>query len=154
MKQTIIQLLKLSFSTQSWRKTGGMAISLALATIGLTSCFSDDTTLAERELSEIVIDQNSMKEVYNINKNETLVITPVFSQTQAQLDVKTTWEIDQKVYSNEPSLSFTGKELGSWNCRLILENEDGRTFYPFRLNVNSPYEEGITIISADNDGLS
>ena len=33
MKQTIIQLLKLSFSTQSWRKTGGMAISLALATI-------------------------------------------------------------------------------------------------------------------------
>ena len=152
MKQTIIQLLKLSFSTQSWRKTGGMAISLALATIGLTSCFSDDTTLAERELSEIVIDQNSMKEVYNINKNETLVITPVFSQTQAQLDVKTTWEIDQKVYSNEPSLSFTGKELGSWNCRLILENEDGRTFYPFRLNVNSPYEEGITIISADNDG--
>ena len=66
--------------------------------------------------------------------------------------MKTTWEIDQKVYSTEPTLNFTGKELGSWNCRLILENEDGKTFFPFKLNVNSPYEEGITIISEDETG--
>ena len=125
---------------------------LATAMTTLAACFSDDTTTADRQLSEIFIDPSSVKEVYDINKNETLVVNPVFTQSNQQKEVTTTWEIDQKVYSNERQLNFTGKELGSWNCRLILENEDGKTFFPFKLNVNSPYEEGITILSEDAEG--
>ena len=152
MKKTINQIIKLINSHLSWRGVGGEAFLFSLLALSLTSCFSDDTTLGDRPLTEIIIDEESVKDVYNINKNETLVITPKYSQTNGQKDVKTTWEIDQKVYSTEPTLNFTGKELGSWNCRLILENEDGKTFFPFKLNVNSPYEEGITIISEDEAG--
>ena len=152
MKQTIHKMLKHIFPSHSWRGGGGEAFCLALSALTLVSCFSDDTTLGDRPLAEIVIDSTSVAEVYNINKNETLTVTPKFSQTNGGKTVTTTWEIDQKVYSNEPTLTFTGKELGSWNCRLILENEDGKTFYPFKLNVNSPYEEGITVLSADADG--
>ena len=152
MKKTINQIIKLINFPLSWRGAGGEAFLFSLLALSLTSCFSDDTTLGDRPLTEIIIDEESVKDVYNINKNETLVITPKYSQTNGQKDVKTTWEIDQKVYSTEPTLNFTGKELGSWNCRLILENEDGKTFFPFKLNVNSPYEEGITIISEDEAG--
>ena len=138
-------------SSLSQRKTAAAAF-LLLPLFLLTSCFSDDTTIGDRPLSEIVIDEASMQEVYDINKNETLTVTPRFAQTNGEKPVTTTWEIDQKLYSNEPTLTFTGKELGSWNCRLILENEDGKAFFPFKLNVNSPYEEGITILSRDADG--
>ncbi len=129
MKQTINKMLKHIFPSHSWRGGGGEAFCLALSALTLVSCFSDDTTLGDRPLAEIVIDSTSVAEVYNINKNETLTVTPKFSQTNGGKTVTTTWEIDQKVYSNEPTLTFTGKELGSWNCRLILENEDGKTFY-------------------------
>ena len=152
MKQTANKTPKQIFSPLSSRRARGVAFCLALAALLLTSCFSDDTTLAERPLSEIVIDGTSMKEVYDINKNETLTVTPRYTQTNGDKSVATTWEIDQQTYSNEPTLTYTGKELGSWNCRLILENEDGKTFFPFKLNVNSPYEEGITILSRDSDG--
>lgn len=127
-------------------------LSMLTACLMLSACFDDDTTLATRPLSEIVLDTLSLKKEYNIDKNETLTITPVYEQTNGGKPVTTTWEIDQKVYSNEPTLTYTGNVLGSWQCRLILENEDGKTFYTFKLNVNSPYEEGITILSKDAEG--
>lgn len=124
----------------------------AMMSFALTSCFSDETTIGDRELSEITIVEGSVKSVYNINKNETLTITPQCIQANAELPLTYTWEIDQKVYSQEPVLTYTGETLGSWQCRLIVENADGKAFFPFKLNVNSPYEEGLTIISADADG--
>ncbi len=127
-------------------------LTLLTACLTLSACFDDDTTLATRPLAEIVLDTLQLKKEYNIDKNETLTITPDYTQTNGGKPVTTTWEINQKVYSNEPTLTFTGTTLGSWQCRLILENEDGKTFYTFKLNVNSPYEEGITILSKDPEG--
>lgn len=118
----------------------------------LSSCFSDETTYPDRPLSEITIAEGSIKSVYNIDKNQTLTITPQCVQSNVEKPLTYTWEIDQKVFSNEPVLTYVGNELGSWQCRLIVENEDGKTFFPFLLNVNSPYEEGITILSADQNG--
>lgn len=134
------------------RKNITTILFAALAACMLTACFSDDTTNGDRPLCEITIDEASVKTVYNIYKNETLTITPVCSQTNGNLPLTYTWEIGQEVYSHEPQLTFVGKELGSWQCRLIVENEDGKTFFPFKLNVNSPYEEGITILSCDPQG--
>lgn len=123
-----------------------------LLSMTLASCFSDETTYPDRPLSEITIVEGSVKSVYNIDKNQTLTITPQCMQSNTEKPLTYTWEIDQKVYSNEPVLTYVGNELGSWQCRLIVENEDGKTFFPFLLNVNSPYEEGITILSADAEG--
>ena len=129
-------------------------LAIALLTTSLTSCFDDETTLGNRPISEIVIDSTSIQQVYNINKNETLTISPVISQTTREKELTYTWEINLETYSHDKEFVYEGKELGSYQCRLIVENSDGKTFFPFELHVNSPYEEGITLISKDAEGNS
>lgn len=122
------------------------------ATLMFVSCFEDETTMANMSsLSEITIQEGSINSVYNINKNDTLVITPVFTQSKAEKQLRYTWEIDLVEYSHEKDFLFVGDKLGVYNCRYIVENEDGKTFFPFKLYVNSPYEEGIAVLSADTE---
>lgn len=120
----------------------------------LASCFKDETTHATGAISEISIIEGSVKDVYDIDKNETLVITPRVAQTNKEKKVTFIWEVEQEIHSIAPQFIYEGKDLGSYTCRLIVENEDGRTFFPFTLNVNSPYEEGITVLSHDENGKS
>ncbi len=122
--------------------------------LALASCIKDDSTVGTGAISEILIEEGSVKELYDIDKNEVLTISPKCRQTHADKALGYTWEIDQKVYSHEPEFVYTGDKLGSYDCRLIVENEDGKTFFPFKLNVNSPYEEGITVLSCDAQGKS
>ncbi len=129
-------------------------LSILCVLLCLSSCFQDETTEGVGFISEITIEEGCIKSEYDIDKNETLTISPVISQSYVDKPVSYTWEIDQKVYSRERELVYVGKALGSFRCRLIVENEDGKTFFPFVLNVNSPYEEGITVISNDADGNS
>ncbi len=119
----------------------------------LVACFSDGTTDATRPLSHITI-ESGIDSIYNIDKNSTLVIEPVVSQSNKQKPLSYTWEINLKPYSHDESFVFTGTSLGKYNCRLIVENEDGKSFFPFVLYVNSPYEEGITLLSKDAQGNS
>lgn len=127
---------------------------MALMTPLCVACFEDETTEGNRPLSEITIAEGCIKEVYNIGRNETLTITPVLSQSNVAKELEYTWEIDQEVYSNERDFVYTGDRLGTYKCRFIVSNEDGKTFFPFILNVNSIYEEGLTVISRDTDGVS
>lgn len=132
-----------------------MTLTVLLMTAALTACVSDDSTTGDlTSLSLIKVDSTSISSTYHINKNETLTIEPHFSQTNAAKPVSYTWEINQEVYSTEPVFKYRGDRLGSYNCRLILANDDGRTFFHFTLNVNSPYEEGLTVLSHDADGHS
>ncbi|MCD8317909.1 MAG: hypothetical protein LUC45_03220 [Paraprevotella sp.] len=120
----------------------------------LTSCFKDETTEGTGAISEIIIEDGTIKDTYEIDKNDTLVITPKVRQTTRDKALSYTWEVDQKVYSTDTSFVYVGNMLGTYQCRLIIENEDGKTFFPFTLNVNSPYEEGITVLSCDEEGKS
>lgn len=120
----------------------------------LASCFKDETTDGDGAISEIIIEEGSVRDEYDIDKNETLVIHPVIRQTNQDKPVTYTWEIDLKAYSHEEDFVYVGNRLGAYQCRLIVENEDGKTFFPFKLNVNSPYEEGITVLSSDKEGHS
>lgn len=120
----------------------------------LASCIKDDTTLADRALSEILIDSTSIAPVYNIDKNEVLRITPRITQTGDALDVTYTWEVNQEEYSHDPVFEYPARLLGRYLCRLIVANADGKSFYSFIVNVNSPYEEGITVLSHDAEGHS
>ncbi len=130
-------------------------IFLLLLSIVLTaSCISDNTTNGTGVISIIKIDTTAMQAVYDIDKNETLVITPKVTQEGLTHDLKYTWEIDQEIFSNTPELTYVGNMLGVFQCRLIVENEDGKAFYPFVINVNSPYEQGYTMISTDPQGKS
>ena len=124
---------------------------LLLAAIMLLSCYDDKTTNADKPISLIAIDENSVQAEYNIAKNDVLVITPTVSQTIGNKQMRLTWEVGDDVYTGN-TLRFKATELGTLRCRLIAENEDGRAFLPFVINVNTPYEEGITLLSVRPDG--
>ena len=123
-------------------------------TFFLLSCFDDKSTDATKPLAEITIEEGCIASEYNIAKNEVLVIEPVIKQANKQLPLSYTWELDQKVISREEVFTYVGNKLGTFNGRLIVENEDGKAFFLFKLNVNSPYEYGITVLSKDADGHS
>lgn len=129
-----------------------MLLSAVVATAW--SCADDKSTYGGNPISEISIDATSIDEEYNLNKNDVLTITPVVSQSIAGKELSYEWEVEHEVFSTSPELEYTCDKLGSFNCRLIVSNEDGKAFYPFVINVNTPYEEGITIISKDADGNS
>ncbi len=120
----------------------------------LSACVEDDTTLAVKPISEITIVEGSVQKVYNIHANDRLVIDPQIVQTNEQKPLQYAWEMDFEIVSREKTFNFVATELGSFNCRLIVENEDGKAFFPFTLNVNTAYEEGLTVISNDPEGNS
>ncbi len=129
-------------------------IILLLGVLLLTGCISDDTTHGDGVISVIKIDPASLQEVYDIDKNETIVLQPKVTQEGLERDLTYTWEIDQKVFSTDRELTYVGDRLGTFQCRLIVENEDGKDFFPFTINVNSPYEQGYAMISVDEQGKS
>ena len=126
---------------------------MSLLSLLLLSCFSDKSTDAIRPLSEITI-VSGIESVYNIEKNETIKIDPVVTQVFNENELQYTWEINLVEETTDTVFVFTGDKLGKYNCRLIVENKDGKTFFPFTIFVNSPYEEGITILSQDENGKS
>lgn len=125
---------------------------LLLALPLLFSCFDDNSSGPTIPLSNINI-ESGIDSVYNLEKNEVLEILPVVSQENTPKELKYTWEVNQKVYSVGIKLTYVAETLGVFNARLIVENEDGKTFFPFTINVNSPYEEGITVLSKDTNGV-
>ena len=84
-------------------------LGIALFTTTLASCFSDETTLGNQPISEIIIDSTSIEKVYNIDKNETLVISPAVSQTNGDKELAYTWEINLETYSNDREFVYVGK---------------------------------------------
>ena len=126
-------------------------LSIMVLSLLAVSCVKDDTTMGNGEISIISIDSTSIQTEYNINKNDVLVIEPKVSQTY-QMDLKYTWEMDLKTVSNAPVFEYNAKELGTYKCRLIVENNHGKSFFNFVVNVNTPYEEGLTLLSKDKNG--
>ena len=125
---------------------------LSVIATSFVSCFKDDTTLGTGAISEILIDSTSINEVYNINQYDTLRITPNITQTNQEKEITYTWEINLETYSHDSQFIYPGNSLGTYHCRLIVENEDGKSFFQFIVYVNTAYEEGLTLISKDANG--
>ena len=118
--------------------------------IFLSSCFDDESEFGTNEISEISLD-TKLEDVYNIDKWETFSLNPEISQLIAGKELSYEWQIDYKVVSTEKELSFLCETLGELPCRLKISNEDGAIFEDFTLKVNSPYEEGLLLLSKAND---
>ncbi|MCH5227370.1 MAG: hypothetical protein J1F16_06095 [Muribaculaceae bacterium] len=129
-------------------------IYLALTAALFWSCASDDTTLGGNPISEISIDEYSVLPSYELSKNDVLTISPVINQSMPGKTLSYEWEVEHEIVSTEPVFSYTCSELGSFDCRLIVSNEDGKAFATFTINVNTPYEEGLVIVSKDPTGKS
>ena len=126
-------------------------ILLAFAMLSFASCFEDESTYATNPIAEITIDESNLQKVYNINKNDSLIITPIVTQKNKELPLSYAWELDQEIVSVEKDFRYKGDILGTYQGRLIVSNDDGKAFYTFTLHVNSPYEFGIMVLSKDAD---
>lgn len=125
-------------------------IIIALS-VALQACYSDKTTSDINNISEIEIDFGKYNlETIEIDKNEVLTIDPVIQQTNKDKSLNYEWEVDQKTYSDEKEFKYTGTHLGTFLVRFRAYNEDGSTYKVFKLRVNSPYEEGLLILSEDD----
>lgn len=120
----------------------------------LFSCTEDKTYIGGDPISEIAIDENSVLPEYIVAKNDVLTITPVVTQSIAGKALSYEWEVEHEIFSTDEVFTYPCHELGTFDCRLIVSNEDGKAFMPFTINVNTPYEEGLVIISKDPTGKS
>ena len=127
-------------------------ILFILAALCFASCFEDESTDTINPISDIFIDESGLEKVYDIQKNDSLIIEPIVTQVDETLPLTYAWELDQEIFSTEKVFRYKGTKLGSFDGRLIVSNEDGKAFFTFTLNVNSPYEYGITVLSKDADG--
>lgn len=92
-----------------------------------------------------------------LSVGETITLTPKViirgdkSETALE-NVEFEWLIEHEVVSKEPSLVYTGKEYGSYNC--MLRTVDPLTnavdFMDFTIHVVSKYESGLLILSEED----
>lgn len=127
--------------------------SLLFISMLFFSCYKDKSTVDTHNISEIKISLDDIKSsVVNIEKNETLTIDPVITQSGSDLALSYEWQIDYEVFSTDKKLVYVGNKLGSFPVRLKVTNKDGSAFKTFTLKVNSPYEEGLVVLGEKENG--
>lgn len=124
-----------------------LVLWMAVGSLLIQSCYKDHTTVDTREISEIAIElANVPTDVLDLDKNETVNFSPTITQQDDKLALEYEWEVDHEIVSREKDFTFKGDKLGSYIVRLKVSNQDGSSFKTFKLNVNSPYEEGLIIL--------
>ena len=118
------------------------------------ACFEDESTMDTVRISEITIDTLKIQKVYNVDQHEELSIPTkdIVSESEAQLPLRYEWDVNYNFYSDSSVFYYVGSELGSFPVRLKVSNDHGSSFYEFTVNVNSPYETGIAILSENGEG--
>ncbi|WP_159633986.1 hypothetical protein [Sphingobacterium composti Ten et al. 2007 non Yoo et al. 2007] len=117
----------------------------------LSSCYKDETSVDTRQISEISVelpfDENETIQYDNFLE---FTIEPIVTQTNPNLNLTYEWYIENEIVSNERILKYTPNTLGLFESRLKVSNEDGSTYYRFKLKINSPYEEGLMILTENS----
>lgn len=129
-----------------------LALWIALLSLVFQSCYKDHTTVDTREISEIEINLSNVPgSVVDIDKNESIEFAPSLKQLDDKLALTYEWEVDHEIVSREKDFIFVGDKLGSYSVRLKVTNSDGSSFKEFKVNVNSPYEEGLVILGESEE---
>ncbi len=129
-------------------------IPIVFCLLCAAACFEDESTMDTVRISEITIDTLKIQKVYNVDQHEELSIPTkdIVSESEAQLPLRYEWDLNYKFYSDSSVFYYVGSELGSFPVRLKVSNDHGSSFYEFTVNVNSPYETGIAILSENGEG--
>lgn len=127
------------------------------------SCIDDDSTLPIKDISEITIESPS--DTINIDFGYELVFEPEIKQTMEDMALTYEWSYygyvrgsiggmykdSLRYLSNEKVLKHTFKKLGEYGLRLKVSNEHGSTYKYFTLFVKAAFDQGIFVLSADED---
>lgn len=135
-------------------------ILILLAFLG-QSCIDDDSVGMVRDLS--IINIQTVQDTFYVNFGEESTLPVTVTQTGSgnltyewglgDVDSQGAIKDSLKVISTESVLHYTFRKLGQFKVRLRVTNEDGSSFYYFELYVRSPFQEGILVLSEDENRL-
>lgn len=142
-------------------------IFIILICPGLYSCFKDDSKIGDIQLSTITI--TSKYDTLNVNFGEEVLIDFIeVRQEGKQLPLAYEWSYGKlltsqgipapypikdslHIISDRPELKYKFRELGTFCLRLKIDNTESIRFKYFILNVNSGMDEGIAILSRNQN---
>lgn len=122
------------------------------------ACIEDETSGFKTDGSPITI--TTADTIYDVELGEPAVIVPEISQPESDLELTYEWRAiavgegqegkdSLRFIGTDKVLTYKFAEPGSFRVRLRVENKYGSTFKYFNVNVLSPYEQGILIVSND-----
>ena len=130
-------------------------IALVSFPIFWQSCIDDESVGIIRELSKIDIktEQDTFYADFGLECRFAVEV----SQTE-DMELKYEWKvasINQKdtleVVCTEPEFRYAFKDLGEFRVRLKVTNRDGSTYHFFTAFVRTPYEDGLLVLSEDDN---
>ena len=137
-------------------------ILVLLAYLGVwQGCIDDESVGVVRVLSEITIEAS--QDTFYVDFGKEVTIQATASQTgDGNMTYEWAWgSVDRKgaikdslkVISTDSVLHYIFRKLGQFKVRLRVTNEDGSSFYYFELYVRTPFQEGVLVLSEDENNL-
>lgn len=137
-------------------------LSLGVFLMGY-ACIEDDSTLPDKPISEITITSEATE--LNLDFGYPLIIEPQIEQTMPEMELTYEWAYHGYVrsplgglirdslhlISTEPVFNHSFKQLGQYRIRLKVSNAHCSAFSYYDVNVIAPYNQGIFILSADEN---
>ena len=141
---------------------------LCFTLFGLGACLDDQSSLGNRELSEITI--SAPHDTLTAYFGEEFVVSHLsVEQSGEELPLAYEWSYGTlntdedgmasypikdslHIVSHDPELKYAFRELGTFGLRLRVDNGETIRYKYFVLQVDTEFSEGITILSRDGDG--
>ena len=141
---------------------------LCFTLFGLGACLDDQSSLGDRELSEITI--SAPHDTLTAYFGEEFVVSHLsVEQSGEELPLAYEWSYGTlntdedgmasypikdslHIVSHDPELKYAFRELGTFGLRLRVDNGETIRYKYFVLQVDTEFSEGITILSRDGDG--
>lgn len=120
----------------------------------ISSCIKDDSVGLVNNISTISLETD--RDTLNINFGFPLVVEPTIEQSMADMELSYEWSYNSekkpelKMISNDKILNYRFREAGEKKLRLKISNKHTAIFKYFTVFVNTEFEEGIIIMSNDN----
>ena len=125
----------------------------------MQACYDDNSSLADQPIIEVGINSGTRDSI-DIYFNDTLKINPELEISRST-ELTYQWSMGvfkadsttvYKEISTEKDLKYIVRELGHFHLRQVVTSEDGSTIRYYHVFVNSPFEEGFTILGRRPDG--
>lgn len=125
--------------TYSWSESGEKYLTLRVD--NKNGCAQEELKVEVEELLPPVITLLIPPEGFNVQKGQSLTITPIISNSELP-DFKVEWIRNTIVVSNEMSYTFSENTVGVYPIIIKASNEDGESVKEFEIKVVEypPYE--------------
>ena len=144
------------------KKTIIAIIASIWGVFSLQSCIDDTSTYPDKPISTITVSAPS--DSVSVDFGYELVLDPQVTQTMEGMALNYEWgycgytknsigivmKDSLKLISKEKVLKYSFKKLGDYELRLRVYNDHGSTFKFYKLFVKAAFNEGIFVLSADD----